>query len=318
MRSDVAFVRIRGKNKAGLEKAVSKAMNLINWQDYVQGKTLFLKINAMCDYVVPGVNTSPWFFEAVLQEIRKVYPKKRIMFGDCDLVRKEQLKDAVRNWGYGRIAKKYKVRFVHLSRQPTESVWVGPVFRKIEIPKVLLNVDDIITLPAVKTHCRTTITGALKNQWGFTPRDIRDGYHPKLDRAIPEINKFFKNIRLVVADMSISIEGSGPLNGTPKMCNLVLASLDRVALDTVAAKYMGFNTKMISHIVNSERAGVGSMNYRILGHKFKVKKFKPPVGEVSYDPHVNAILYQTKLKPATEKICRETFYGEEFRELIRC
>lgn len=317
MRSDVAFVKIRGKNRVGLEKAVARAMELIHWQDFIQGKSLFLKINAMCDYVVPGVNTSPWFFEAVLKEIRKAYPKKSIFFGDCDLVRKEQLNEAVRNWGYLEIARKYKVGFIHLSTQSTKKMWVGPVFRKIKVPEVLLTVDDIITLPVVKTHCRTTITGALKNQWGFTPRGIRDEFHPKLDKAIPEINKFFKNIRLALADMSISIEGSGPLNGAPKVCNLVLASSDRVALDTVAAKYMGFNPRKIGHIVNSEKAGIGYIKYRILGHKFKVNKFKPPVGEVSYDPYVNSIMYQTGLKPATEKICRKTFYGKQFTRLVK-
>ncbi|MFC1671789.1 DUF362 domain-containing protein, partial [Planctomycetota bacterium] len=51
--------------------------------------------------------------------------------------------------------------------------------------------------------------------------------------------------------------GAVPQNGRPVEMNLVLASRDIVALDTVAAEIMGRDPRRVPHIRMAEEAGLG-------------------------------------------------------------
>lgn len=48
-------------------------------------------------------------------------------------------------------------------------LWKAPL-GEIELPRLLLEADVVVTLPVLKTHALTYFTGALKNQWGCLPQ----------------------------------------------------------------------------------------------------------------------------------------------------
>lgn len=273
-KSDVAFVKIKDKKEGVVQKNVRKAMKLARWKKYVKGERIFLKLNAMSGEMVPGQCTSPWVFEGVLQELTEKLPNTEIFFGDADVATSRQIENSVKMWGTKEVGEKYGAEFLNLSKQPMKKHRLGEKIGDMEIPKILTDVDAIVTLPVVKTHCLTTMTGSLKNQWGLLPR-CRYQYHCIVNDAIAEINKFF-NVVFAVADMTVSMEGPAARFGLSKICNLVLASHDRVALDTVASSYMGLAPNEIKSIVRSEKIGVGTMNYNIIGDEFEVDEFMPP------------------------------------------
>lgn len=276
--SPVAFVQIKERKVGEVQKQVQRAMDLMSWRDEITGEAMFLKVNLFSKEVVPGQCTSPWVFEGVLEQIREQYPKAKVFWGDCDVSTANQLNDAVKNWGFDRIAKCYDARFINLSKTEGTRESFGGIFKDILVPRILLEVTDIITIPVIKTHCITPFTGALKNQWGFFPR-IRFKFHPMVHRAIAEINAFFPNLKLGVADLTVAMEGPGPRVGTPKICDAVMASRDLVALDAAVAEYMGLDPNQVGFLDCCQEKGIGSKRYRIAGDPFAPNPFKPGKGK---------------------------------------
>jgi len=175
------------------------------------------------------------------------------------------------------IANKHDVKFVNLSNEPLIKVDCGgKVFKQLDLPKILLDVDTIINIPVPKTHCLTTITGCLKNHWGMVTR-FRHQFHPVANQAIPDINHYFAKTRFNLMDLTISMEENAPRTGISKICGVIMASPDRVAADCTIARFMGFEPDKIEHIINAENMGLGSTkNIEIVGDEFEVNPFKPP------------------------------------------
>jgi hypothetical protein len=62
------------------------------------------------------------------------------------------------------------------------------------------------------------------------------------------------------------MEGNGPVYGTPVEMNMLLASQDLVAADTVCARLIGLNPRTIEHLQMAEKRGLGSsMNIELVG-----------------------------------------------------
>jgi len=274
---NVAFLRI--EKGISVQKTVSEVMKLCRWNDSVRSDSFFLKVNLMSKEVVPGQCTSPWVFEGVLKEIRKKYSEAKIFFGDSDVATTAQLDKAVCNWGFIEIAKEYNAKFVNLSKIDTIKVSFGTIFKDIELPAILMQVDRIVSIPVIKTHCMTPFTGALKNQWGLLPR-VRFKYHPVVDEAIAQINAFFRDkLFLGVADLTIAMEGPGPRVGSPKICNAIMASRDLVALDSVVAEYMGLDPNAVGFLCAAEANGGASSDWTIVGDDFKPNPFRAGKGK---------------------------------------
>jgi uncharacterized protein (DUF362 family) len=129
------------------------------------------------------------------------------------------------------------------------------VLKNIHIPEILTR-TELITIPLMKTHNKTVITGAIKNQWGCL-HTLRHNFHLVLAEALVDVNAIVQP-RFAVMDATIGLEGNGPKSGKPKEVGIVLASGDFVALDTVAAQIMGFDPLHINHIQLCSRHGLGS------------------------------------------------------------
>ena len=273
MKSRVAFTRAEEQSAVGVEAAVRRAMVLVDWDRELGPASVFLKVNLLSREVMPGQCTSPWVFAAVLKAVKERFPRAEIFFGDCEVATSRQVDDAVQTWGLLDIAAKYGATFINLSTASTQQVEVGPIFGWLDIPEVILDVEAMISIPVVKTHCITPFTAALKNQWGLLPR-ARFKYHPVVHEAIAEVNGFFADkIVLGVADLTVAMEGPGPRVGLPKVCDCVMASRDIVALDTAAAQYMGFARDEVEFLLYAERQGLGSMEAEIVGDPFEKNPF---------------------------------------------
>ena len=186
----IGFQMIKGEGKEDVINAVHKSMELANWKKHVTGEKVFLKPNYLSKRLVPGQCTSPWVLEAVVQKLQE--EQFKLIMGDTDVATIRQLKEATRLWGCQDLCKKYNIPFINLSRSKKVKVNLdGDVFKELYLPEILLKVDSIVTLPVLKTHNVTKMTGALKNQWGCLPR-VRHQYHLKAHDCIPDINKFLK------------------------------------------------------------------------------------------------------------------------------
>jgi len=254
-KSTVSIVRV----KESVHEAVREAMELVRWREFIaEGADVSLKVNLGWDLFLPGAVTGPWVVEGVIQTIREHVGKIYVVESDQVVVDVEK---ALRQTRIDRVCERYGAEWVNMSDGEFRIVPMpdGMAFDEIRVPEILLR-TELITIPAIKTHNKTTITGAIKNQWGCLPK-LRHNYHLVLNEALADINKAVTP-RFAVMDATVGLEGNSPKSGEPRVVDRVLASGDFVAMDTVAAKIMGFDPAQMQHIQNCHelKMGIGKLD----------------------------------------------------------
>ena len=234
---------------------VREAMELANWRQFISpGAEVSLKVNLGWDILIPGAVSAPWVVEGVIQTIRGYVGRIYMVESDQVVVNVE---DALRKTRLDTVCGKYDVEWVNMSRGEFVRMQSNDrlVLKDVYIPEILTR-TEVITLPLMKTHNKSTITGAVKNQWGCL-QTLRHNFHLVLSQALVDVNTIVRP-RVAVMDGTVALEGDGPKSGRPKEMNLVLASGDVVALDAVAAQVMGFDPSSIEHLQLCERHGLGT------------------------------------------------------------
>jgi len=229
-------------------------MEAAGWRDFLErGADVSLKVNLGWDLFVPGSVTSPWVLDGVIEVIKGHVGKIYVVESDQVLVNCEK---ALAQTGVAEVIRKHGATWQNMSKCSFEEIAVPKprVLERVRVPEILQR-TNIVTIPVMKTHDKTTITGALKNQWGCLPK-MRHSYHPVVDDAIADINQVVRPV-FAVTDGTVGLEGDGPKSGIPKVMDLVLASGDPVAIDSVQAKIMGFDPAEIPHITNCAEIGLG-------------------------------------------------------------
>jgi uncharacterized protein (DUF362 family)/NAD-dependent dihydropyrimidine dehydrogenase PreA subunit len=132
------------------------------------------------------------------------------------------------------------------------------------ISRPVLDADLVINLPKMKTHTLTRYTGAVKNLLGVLPGGRKREIHVRapgvteFSRALVDILELVRP-QLNIMDGILGMEGNGPgTSGTPHAYNLLAASCDAVALDSVLAGAMGFHPGDVVHLVQAETRGLGN------------------------------------------------------------
>ncbi len=124
-----------------------------------------------------------------------------------------------------------------------------------EIARGVLQSDGIISLPKLKTHGLTIMTGAIKNQFGCIPGLIKPGFHAKLEnpedfsQMLVDLTMFLKP-RLYIMDGIWAMEGNGPRRGKRVELGILIISTDPVAADTVASQVIGLDPAKVYTILH--------------------------------------------------------------------
>lgn len=107
------------------------------------------------------------------------------------------------------------------------------------IPKILAEVDHIISVPVLHTHSITSHSLALKNLVGLVHAADRMVFHasPKRDEMIAEISLAIKP-RLTVIDGTKAFIDGGPSKGTLRSPRVYLASADILTADVIGVELL--------------------------------------------------------------------------------
>ena len=114
------------------------------------------------------------------------------------------------------------------------------------IPRPAVEAEYFVSTCCLKTHGYGGIfTMSLKLAVGLTPKNLMRGLHrsPDMRRMIAEINQAYTP-RLIVLDGVEAFVDGGPSQGEKKQANVVVAGMDRVAVDAVGVailKELGSN-----------------------------------------------------------------------------
>ncbi|MBU4312653.1 MAG: DUF362 domain-containing protein [Candidatus Omnitrophica bacterium] len=151
--------------------------------------------------------------------------------------------------------------------------------------------DKIISVPKMKTHSLTTLTGAVKNMFGAVSGLNKSECHkrfPKPEGFSRLLVDVFEKVRphLVLMDAVIAMDGDGPAAGRLRDVGLLLASQDSVAMDSVFAYLIGIDPYRILTTKEAAMRGLGQIdleNIEILGQGLKdsfIKNFKLPSSRI--------------------------------------
>jgi len=244
---------------AGRERVIEdtrRAMELGGWRRFLpSGADVAIKPNLGWDKLIPGAISAPWVVEGVVATIRD-------HVGEIFLVESDQVvldvERALRITGLDEVCRRWGVHWCNMSRGTAVRIRDSNrlVLRDINIPEILTR-TQLVTVPLLKTHNKTTITCALKNQWGCL-ETLRHSYHLVLDNAIADVNALVQP-RFAVVDGTVGLEGNGPKSGVSREMNIILASGNLVGVDSVAASLMGFDPDAIPHLERCAEHGMGSL-----------------------------------------------------------
>lgn len=132
----------------------------------------------------------------------------------------------------------------------------------------------MVSVPKMKTHELTYITGAVKNFFGCIPareRNIlhREGDTAKFSNYVLELFRI-SPCHLSLMDGIVGMEGEGPARGKPRNIGVILASRNAHALDTIAALIMNFPPQDIPALETAREAGeIDFQNIEVLGEELK-------------------------------------------------
>lgn len=248
-------VIIRSICEKGVERTIQEIMDFCNWQRIVPpGGKIVIKPN-LCTHrtdIIHCANTSRGVIRAVCEVL--LTRTHDITIGESDGLR-YKAEEAFENSGIYQLARELGIKVINFSKDQLLEV-DNPLLKGWRFAKTFLEADVFITLPIMKTHGITVFTGALKNQWGCIPRYDRVHLHPRLNELIVDINKL-KPPQISIMDGIVGMQGRGPINGYPINLNVLLGSLDPVALDTTSMRLIGLDPFSSEHIKLAAERGLG-------------------------------------------------------------
>jgi uncharacterized protein (DUF362 family) len=229
-----------------------------------------LKDNITWHNVMPGVNTTPWQLEGTIEAL------KQSGFNDLVAVHNHTVvtipEKGEKELKFGPIYHKYDIP-VLFNFRPDHMKWIHftPKFKTLALHKIFpdgLKIPDyfvgknIVHLPTMKTHSYTTYTGALKNAFGGLLSYKRHYTHTLIHETLVDLLAIGREIHagmFATMDGTTAGSGPGPRTVVPHDKNVILASSDQVAIDSVAATIMGFDWRSLPCIALSHdhHLGVG-------------------------------------------------------------
>ncbi len=234
----IAFEQIGADSALAKEKKILIKPNLVNSSPY-------------------PITTPPECCEAVINYLKEIADAEIVIAegcGDKDL----ETDDIFKILGYTEMAAKYNVPLIDLNYAPLTKLSIPdcPVFPEMYLPEIAFT-HYIISVPVLKAHSLSDVTGSLKNMIGFAPPEHYSGqygiwkkavFHNNMHQSILDLNRY-RTPDLTVMDASIGMAEyhlGGPQCEPP--VNKILAGFNPVEVDRMAAGLLGLDWKTIPHL----------------------------------------------------------------------
>ena len=153
-----------------------------------------------------------------------------------------------------------KVPFVNeyrLKKMALKGEWL----KEWEVFTDFVETDKLINVPIAKHHSLCRLTIGMKN-WLGAIGGARNQLHQKIDEGMVDLAAFFKP-QLTVLDAYRILTRNGPQGGRTsdiKLQKTVVASIDPVAADTVAAGFFDIRPEELAFLEIAQKRGLGQTN----------------------------------------------------------
>jgi uncharacterized protein (DUF362 family) len=127
--------------------------------------------------------------------------------------------------------------------------------KELYLPKTVLGVDFLVSMPKLKTHHWAGVTLSLKNMFGIVPGSCygwpKNVLHwAGIDRSILDINAAARP-DFAIVDGIVGMEGNGPIQGTPKGSGVLIFGNDPVAVDATCCRIMGLRPERVKYLAHA-------------------------------------------------------------------
>lgn len=245
-----------------------KLMHMAEYEIFIsKDNDTLIKLNLSWTKYFPSCSSQPWQLEGVAKTLLEDgYKKEKLFPIENKTVVTNPVKGAKNN-RWTPILDRNDLPFIPLP----DVEWVKYEFKSkllkldqifpegIEIPKIFIG-KNVIHLPTVKTHGHSVTTGAVKNAFGGLLKEVRHYAHKYIHEVLVDLVLMQKELHpgiFSVMDGTVCGDGAGPRTMVPKVKNIILAGADSVAIDSIAAKIMGFEPMDIPYIRMCHEMGLG-------------------------------------------------------------
>ncbi|NLY74118.1 MAG: DUF362 domain-containing protein [Firmicutes bacterium] len=183
-------------------------------------------------------------------------------------------------------------------------------FNNLELAGELLEYDQVINLPKLKSHGQMGITLATKNLFGCVVGHAKGRWHFIVGRDTHAFARILVEIALTVnaglhiLDGIVGMDGNGPSSGRPRELGFLMASANPVALDRMVVELIGKSPDQFPIFAAARELGVAGVEPdRIILEggavtEFQISDFEIP-GRVELDRFANRLfsnLYQRLIR----------------------
>jgi uncharacterized protein (DUF362 family) len=211
----------------------------------------------------------------VLREVLKALTGRgcEVIVGDGPAPDAGSPASIIENHHLQQVCGEFDIELCNLHDEPFRKVMTRTGY-KLRVSSVPFDYQYLISLPVIKYHPLTTITGSLENHLGFLQKRERLMMHARLKsmhRSIAELHNVFK-ANLIIMDGARTMRMANELRhgGKPIRLGYMFAGQDPVALDcagfnllrNVLPELEGLNPESVEHIKQATRLGIGRTDYR--------------------------------------------------------
>lgn len=259
--SRVAIVRCESYDPEAVDLAVTRGLGLLGGAGVFvsPGEQILLKPNLLVPSAPDNaVTTHPAVFRSVARALQGAGAV--LTYGDSPGVGSTAL--AARRCGLAEVAEELGVPLVAFDKGREVAFPAGVVYKQFVVADAVLEADGVVSLPKMKTHGLTRMTGAVKNQLGCVPGLHKNQWHA----CAPELLRFCQMLvdlgrllrpRLFVMDAVVAMEGNGPRSGDPRQMSVLILSDDPIAMDATACRVMNLDTSLVPTIAVGKDWGLG-------------------------------------------------------------
>lgn len=263
--------RVAIRRNANYKQDLSSLLyeTLLEFDPPIRGKTVLLKPNFVGPDPLGVMNTHPAVIAAARDSFLRL-GASRVLIGDGPAMDRdtEAILESVNLREYIRTPSRV---FVDLNVDDVKCVPLetrASRLKELYLPKTVLGVDFLVSMPKLKTHHWAGVTLSLKNMFGVVPGSCygwpKNVLHwAGIDRSILDINAAARP-DFAIVDGIMGMEGNGPIQGTPKECGVLVLGDDPVAVDATCCRIMALRPHKVKYL-----AGAGTL----LGH-LNVDKIK--------------------------------------------
>jgi uncharacterized protein (DUF362 family)/NAD-dependent dihydropyrimidine dehydrogenase PreA subunit len=249
----------------GLAPAVSRVLDHypLPWR----GSRVLVKPNMLGPYPPErGITTHPALVRAVVEGL--LDRGARPMVGDNPGARGYGIND--RCGEVTGIKEAARGHFVNLGELPVTTRLDSPLADRAVVSRPVLEADLVVSLPKMKSHVQTILTGSVKNTYGYLVGGEKSRLH-----SLARTGKVFEGLlaavyairppSLTIVDAVTAMEGDGPSGGRPREVGLLVASPDALAADRVLCRLMGIGPGDLFYLAEVARRFPGTGDWSRVG-----------------------------------------------------